>query len=177
MHTMKTRILAALTLLVVAALASASALLLPASAESENPPAGAGVDAGSGIGTVTFDSTATGGVLHSISSPSYAVNTKSCAGVGLGNPGDAGNICLSVNSTVCDQPVTLTPSFITFPTQVLGSTPVTQTVTVLNTNLSGPPISNLSLQWSADNGPFGGPSDFSGLPNFKEKDNCASSTR
>jgi hypothetical protein len=134
-----------------------------------------GGSAGSGIGTVTFDSTATGGVLHSISTPSYAVNTKSCAGAGLGNPGDAGNICLSVNSTACDQPITMTPPSITFPAQVLGAAPTTQTVTILNTNPGGPAIGNLSLQLLADAGPFGGPSDFTGLPNFTEKDNCSSS--
>src|SRR6185295_7671173 len=47
-----------------------------------------GGSVGSGIGTVTFDSTTSGGVLHSIATPSYVVNTKSCSGVGFG---DAGN--------------------------------------------------------------------------------------
>jgi hypothetical protein len=129
---------------------------------------------GPGLGTVTFDSTPRGYVLHSVAGTAYAVNSKSCLGVGLSNAGDSGNICLAANASACQQPVTLHPAFLSFPPQALGST-TTQTVTLTNTDPSGATLNGLQLLWTMSSGSFGGPSDFNGLPNFLEQDTCAPS--
>jgi hypothetical protein len=140
--------------------------------------------------TVTFDSTPNGRVLHSVVSPAYAVNTKTCPGVGLTNPGDFGNICLALGSSnACQQPILMTPASLTFPpqapplsptsiplTQIVGSAATTQTITLTNNDPSGSTLNGLTLnfQLNTDN-QFPGLSDFSGLPNFSEQDNCAAS--
>jgi hypothetical protein len=130
---------------------------------------------GSGVSTVTIDSTSSGNVVHAIGSPAYAVNSKACAGVGLSNAGDAGNICLALRgTTACQQPITLTPAFLTFPTQLLGTT-TTQTIALKNNDPTGSTLTGLQLQLSATNGSFNGPSDFDAFPNFTEADTCASS--
>jgi hypothetical protein len=133
---------------------------------------------GSGLNTVTFDSTPNGYVLHSAVSPAYAVNTKACSGFSLSNAGDSGSMCLAVgNTTACQQSITLSPAVLTFPSQLLGSTPTTQTITLANNDLSGATLSGLTLTWLVNNGLFdnGAPSDFNGLPNFAEQDTCAPS--
>jgi len=137
-----------------------------------------GGTSGSGVNTVTFDSTPNGYVLHSLVSPAYAVNSKACPGASLGNAGDAGSMCLALgNGTACQQPITLSPAVLTFPSQLLGSTPTTQTITLANNDLSGSTLNGLTLNWLVNNGLFdnGAPSDFNGLPNFAEQDTCAPS--
>ncbi len=145
----------------------------------------------SGVNTVTVDSTPHGRVLHSSVSPGYAIiNTKSCPGISLSNPGDFGSVCLSLDgSNACQQPILLTPANLIFPlqsppqtptsipvTQMLGSAATTQTVTVTNNDPSGSTLNGLSLrfQLNTDN-QLPGLSDFTGLPNFTEQDTCASS--
>ena len=134
-----------------------------------------GGSAGSGLGTVSYDSTKNGYVLHSLVGTAYAVNSPACPGVSLANAGDAGNICLSTSTKACQQPITLSPSALTFPAQLLGSPPTTQTITLTNNAPSASTLNGLQLQWSVADGPFGGPSDFSGASNFTEIDNCAAS--
>ncbi len=105
----------------------------------------------------------------------YGVSTNACPGGTLA--GDIGDVCLALgSSTSCTQPILLTPAFITFPAQQVGSVPTAQVLTLTNNNVSGVPISGLSLSFSPQSGstsPFG-VSDFNGLPNFTEQDNCAS---
>jgi hypothetical protein len=87
-------------------------------------------------------------------------------------------MCLALgNGTACQQPITLSPAVLTFPSQLLGSTPTTQTITLANNDLSGSTLNGLTLNWLVNNGLFdnGAPSDFNGLPNFAEQDTCAPS--
>jgi len=139
-----------------------------------------GAPAGTGAATVgtfpvTLNSTASGYVLQAINAPdkpAYVVNTKSCFNGSSSNNEDSGNICLSLNSaSACQQPITLSPAALIFPPQLLGSTPTIQTLTM--TNNSGSPLSGMSLTWGAPNGASGfGQTDFSGMPNFTEADDC-----
>jgi hypothetical protein len=108
----------------------------------------------------------------------YGVSTSACPGGNV--PGDVGNVCLGLGSTAsCTQPILLSPASLSFPAQQVGSAPTTQTITLTNNNLSGTPLSGLSLLFTLINpqpgltSPFG-PSDFDGLPSFTEQDNCAS---
>ncbi len=125
------------------------------------------------VSPVVFESTAQGGYVLK-GTKGYGVNTNVCP---VGNaPGDSGDVCLAVgNSTSCTQPISLSPAFLTFPPQALGSTPTTQTITLTNTDpsnatLTGLSIANLSEPTSA----FSGFTDFTGVHNFTEQDNCAS---
>ncbi len=130
---------------------------------------------------VTFDSTQGGYVLHNTggTGAGYAItNTKGCPGVSLQNPGDSGNLCLALGtSTACTQPITLSPFALSFPSQLLGSTPTTQTITITNGSPAGESLTGLSLQFlESDSDQFypGGGGDFNGIPNFVEQDSCAS---
>ncbi|MCU1297535.1 MAG: hypothetical protein JWO91_1813 [Acidobacteriaceae bacterium] len=127
-----------------------------------------GGSVGSALSAVTFDLMPSGGVLHSAGSPAYAVNTKTCAGVGLSNAGDFGNLCLGVGSSkACQQPtVTISPKFLTFSAQSSSSPPTTQTISLTNSSSSA--INGLQLQWDTS-------MNLNGLPNFTETDNCAAS--
>jgi hypothetical protein len=122
---------------------------------------------------VTIVNSASGTVLEGTNA--YGVSTSACPGGNLA--GDIGNVCLALgNTTSCTQPITLSPASISFPAQQVGSAPTTQTITLTNTGLSGTPLSGLSLSFSPQSGllsPFG-PSDFDGLANFTEQDNCSS---
>ncbi len=122
---------------------------------------------------VAFVSSSNGSVLEGAFG--YGVTTSSCPGGSLA--GDIGNVCLALgSSTGCTQPITLSPASMTFPSQQVGSAPTTQTITLTNVGLSGTPLTGLSLSFNPQAGntsPFG-PSDFNGLPNFTEQDNCAS---
>src|SRR5262249_36640614 len=112
-------------------------------------------------------------ILHSVSALAYAVNTKSCPGDGLVSPGDSGSICLALtdsDQSACQQPITLSRRFISFPSQLLGSAPTSQTVVLTNTDPSGSTLNNLSLEFLPN-----GFSDFNGLASFTEHDNCAPS--
>ena len=106
----------------------------------------------------------------------YGVSSSACPAGNLA--GDIGNVCLAIgNSTSCNQPITLSPATVTFLPQLVGSAPTAQTITLTNSLASGAPLSGLSISFNSQNGltsPFG-PSDFNGLPNFTEQDNCATS--
>ena len=120
---------------------------------------------GNGAYPVTFDSTTNGSVLHSVGT-GYVVNTKACPNNNNGNFEDLGYICLAVgSSSPCQQPITLSPAFLTFPSQQLGSTATAQTITV--TNISGHELDGLTL-----NPQPGNPNDFNGQLNFFFTDNC-----
>jgi hypothetical protein len=123
---------------------------------------------GSGFYPVTFDSTPNGYILHSTGT-GYLVNTKTCPSTASVNLADSGNICLAVGgSKACQAPVTLTPSFINFPPQLLGSAPTTQIVTVSYNDPSGNPLTGLTLDWEVETGLGSqtGQTSFTGLPNF-----------
>jgi hypothetical protein len=127
---------------------------------------------------VTFLSTSSGYYLHS-AGVGYQVTTKSCKG------GDIGYICLALNnSTACQQPITLSPAALTFPSQSLVcaaqncppaglGAPATQTITLTNNQPPGsPPLTGLTLSF----GPTGADqSDFTFINNFSDTlaDNCA----
>lgn len=109
----------------------------------------------------------------------YGVNTSSCSGGNV--DGDVGDICLGIGTTTsCTQPVLLSPSPLTFPPQQVGLGATTQTITLTNNNVTTTPLSGLTLTLTQINpapgltSPFGA-SDFTGLPNFTEQDNCATS--
>jgi hypothetical protein len=85
------------------------------------------------------------------------------------NLADVGNICLALGtSKACQTPVTLTPSFLNFPPQMLGSAPTTQTVTVAYNDPSGAPLTGLTLNWVVESGLGSqtGQTSFTGQPNF-----------
>jgi hypothetical protein len=70
----------------------------------------------------------------------------------------------------------MSPAALSFPLQQVGSAPTAQTITLTNTGLSVTPLSGISLSFNPQSGatsPFD-PSDFDGLANFTEQDNCAS---
>lgn len=125
---------------------------------------------GDGAFPVTYDSTQKGYVLHS-AGMGYVVNTKACPSNASVNNADVGDLCLAVgNTSACQQPITLSPGFLLFPAQALGSTPTSQTVTL--TNSSGADLSGVSLTWSAESGLGSetGQTSFTGVPNFTEAD-------
>ncbi len=134
---------------------------------------------GDDIYQVTFDSTANGYVLHSANGLAYVVNTKSCpAGANSTGEEDVGYICLAVNgtTTACQEPITLTPSAVTFPVQALG-TGQTQRQVITLTNDSGSTLSGVTVSFTYDStgSPFGAYTDFNNLPSFAETDTCAAS--
>ena len=127
---------------------------------------------GSGFYPVTFDSTSSGYVLHSTGT-GYLVNTKACPSSSSVNLADSGNICLALGtSKACQAPVTLTPGFLNFPPQLLGSVPTTQTVMVAYNDPSGAPLTGLTLDWAAESGLGSetGQTSFNGQPNFNLAD-------
>jgi len=138
---------------------------------------GNGLDVGE-IGTPSvamFGSTPQGGVLHGTNA--YGLTTSQCPG---GNgPGDKGNLCLALGgSTVCTEPVVLSPAALTFPPRTLGETPFAEQVTLTNTDPSGATLNGLTLSFDPLGGapnPFGGFSDFDLLANYTERDTCAAS--
>ena len=123
---------------------------------------------------VVFQSSAAGGyVLQGASG--YGLSTKSCSGGNI--PGDVGNICLALGTTTaCTQPISLSPAALVFPPQLLGSPATTQTITLTNSDPSDAALSNLQLLFQSQPGSSNFQiSDFNGLPNFTEQDNCATS--
>ena len=138
-------------------------------------PSGQGFVGTTGLNPVTYNSAQGGYILHG-AGPSYLVASKSCGG-SLGSTttaGDFGNLCLSVGGgSACQQTIALSPAVLTFPGQLLNTTPTTQTIAV--ENLSNATMNNLTLTFvnEGDNS-FGGQSDFTGLPSFTEMDTCAS---
>jgi hypothetical protein len=125
------------------------------------------------VSPVVFQSTAQGGFVLK-GAKGYGVNTKFCPVANL--PGDSGDICLALgNSTSCTQPISLSPASLTFPAQALGAPPTTQTITLTNTDPSNATLTGLSISNLLEPGSsFGAFSDFTGLHNFTEQDNCAS---
>jgi hypothetical protein len=126
-----------------------------------------------GVNPVTFDSVQGGYILHGVG-PSYILATSACPGNlgGVTTAGDSGDICLALNSsTACQQPITLSPSVIAFPAQMLGSASANQTITLANNSSSV--LNGLTLNFSNnDDGLFGGSSDFNGLASYAETDAC-----
>jgi len=115
-----------------------------------------------GVNPVTYDLVHGGYILHG-AGPSYSVATTACPG-SLGNidaAGDFGNICLSVGGgSACQQPITLTPSALTFPNQAIGSPPTSQTITLANA--SGTILSGVTVNLANN----------SGAANYTETDDC-----
>lgn len=121
---------------------------------------------------VSLVSSAAGVVLQGTNG--YGITTSACPGGILA--GDIGDVCLALgNTTSCTQPILLSPASITFPAQQVGSAPTTQTITLTNVSLSGTPLAGLSLSFNPQSGNTDvlGLSDFDGLPNFTEQDNCS----
>jgi len=122
------------------------------------------------LSPVKFESLASGGnVLHGTSG--YGIVTKAC-------PAELGNICLALgNAKDCTQPISLFPGALTFTPLPLGADPVSQTITLTNTDPSGSTLKGLSLSLtpSVNSFAFPSPSDFNGLPSFTEVDTCAGS--
>ncbi len=97
---------------------------------------------------VAVISSASGAVLQGANG--YGVTTGACPGGNV--PGDVGDVCLGLgNSTSCTQPILLSPASLSFPAQQVGSAPTTQTITLTNNNLSGTPLTGLSLSLSLFN--------------------------
>ena len=122
---------------------------------------------------VSLVSSATGTVL--LGTNGYGITTSSCPGGTLA--GDIGDVCLALgNATSCTQPILLSPASLTFPIQQVGSAPTSQTITLTNAVLSGTPLAGLSISFNPQSGNTDilGLSDFNGLPNFTEQDNCSS---
>ncbi|MGB2604709.1 MAG: choice-of-anchor D domain-containing protein [Candidatus Sulfotelmatobacter sp.] len=123
---------------------------------------------------VTVLSSAAGVVLQGATG--YGVSTSACPGANTA--GDTGDVCLGVgNTTSCTQPILFSPASLTFPPELVGSAPTTQMITLTNNNISSTPLTGLTLTLNPQSGPsdFNLLSDFDGLPNFTEQDNCASS--
>lgn len=125
--------------------------------------------------SVTFNSTTNGYVLNSAGT-GYVVNTPNCPTNANVNDEDGGYICLALNNTTaCQQPIVLSPSFLAFAPQMLGSTnPSTQTITLTNVQPSAA-LNGLTLTWIAPSGSSSdtGQTDFTNLPDFTEADTCA----
>jgi hypothetical protein len=122
---------------------------------------------------VSFVSSPAGAVLEGANG--YGVSTSACPGGTLA--GDIGDVCLGLgNTNSCSQPVMLSPAFLSFPPQQVGSAPTTQTITLTNAGLSGTPLTGLSLSFDPQSGTTSlfGDSDFNGIANFTEQDTCAS---
>jgi hypothetical protein len=138
---------------------------------------GAPAGSSTGVNPVTFVSVSGGGNILQGAGSSYITLSKTCPGAGnLGSiftAGDSGNICLAIGSTsACQQPVMLTPASISFSPQQLGTTTAPQTITLKNTS-STAALTGLTATFSDGNlYLFGGQSDFTGLPEFFETDNC-----
>jgi hypothetical protein len=134
---------------------------------------GAPAVSATGVNPVTLQSSQSGYILHGIG-PSYILASSSCPGNlgAVSTAGDSGDICLALNSTAgCQQPITLSPAFLTFPSQLLGSAPATQTITLANNSNSA--LSGVTLNFSNNyDNLFGGYSDFNGLSSFAETDAC-----
>jgi hypothetical protein len=121
-----------------------------------------GVASGSSLQTVTYQTSQGGYALQSLGGPGYAIFAPGCGGGSLASPADYGNICLAVNNTkACQQPFTLIPSALTFPSQVVGASATTQSIALTNASTSAM-LSGLTVTLATN----------SGAGNFSETDNC-----
>src|ERR1035437_2363725 len=124
-------------------------------------------DPAAGLSPVTLGSAQGGYILQGIA-PSYSVGTAAgtpCPGDpgSTKTAGDYGNICLALGSSnACQQPITLTPSALTFASQAVSSSPTTQPITLTNTTSSA--LGGLILRLAE--------TDQSGTVSFTETDNC-----
>ncbi len=135
---------------------------------------GAPVNSANGVQPVLFDSVHGGYIMHGVG-PSYLVASKACKGDlgGTVTAGDYGNICLALNNTTaCGQPITLSPAFISFPAQMLGTTATPQTITLANNSSSTLNGLTLNFTYNGNNQFNSGLTDFNGLPSFTETDAC-----
>ena len=99
---------------------------------------------GSATPAVTFNQTQNGYALQSLAGAGYAIFAAACGGGTLQSPADTGNVCLGVNNTTaCQQPISLAPSALTFPTGSVGSPPTTLPITLTNT--TGTSLSGVSI--------------------------------
>ena len=129
---------------------------------------GAPASTSSTPGPVTFNNSSGGNMLQGANG--YGVNSKACPG-NANSPGDFGNICLDVGTgTACTQVLSLSPATLTFGLQPLGSAPLSQTITLTNTGALGATLNGLLLSPTGSNFTI---TDFNGLPNFTEQDNCS----
>ena len=108
----------------------------------------------------------------------YGVSSSSCPASNVA--GDIGDICLGIgNTTTCTQPILLSPASLAFPAQQVGTAATTQIITLTNNSIASTPLTGLTLTLSPINvapgnsSPFSAPSDFDGLPDFTEQDNCS----
>lgn len=122
----------------------------------------AGSNGVTGVNPVTFSSSHGSYVLNG-AGPTYMVATPVCPGnlASTATAGDYGSVCLALNgASACQQPITLTPSALIFPTQALGSPPTAQDTTLANT--SGTTLGGMTLVLTNN----------SGATNFTETDTC-----
>jgi hypothetical protein len=116
-----------------------------------------------GLQPLTFISSGNGWVLQSLSGVGYAVFAPGCGGGTLQAPADSGSVCLGVTSTsACQLPLSISPGYLSFPAQSVGSSKTTYTVTLTNpSNVNV--VDGLSISFA----------NSSGLDNnFSESDNC-----
>jgi len=133
---------------------------------------------GDNLQSVTFQPSAPNGP-YVIESTGIGYVLSGCSGH---SQGDQGYVCLGLNSsTPCQQPITVTPAFLSFAPQllvpcatpdcssVIQGTPATQSVTLINT--SGAALNGVTLDLTNGLG-SSLTSDFSGINNYMESDNC-----
>lgn len=112
----------------------------------------------------SFTSTNHGYVIKGTGQFAYEVSTKQCS------TGDQGNICLAFGSsnTACTQPISVSPAFLVFPLQLVGSPATSQSISLTNTDPSGATVNGITVTFNAPSG------SFNFQPNFTEQDNCPS---
>ncbi len=111
--------------------------------------------------------------IRNTSGGGYQVTTGSC-------PGDVGNVCLGLGTAAdCNVPITFSPATLTFPPQVLGTTPSIQAITLTNTDPLG---QSQTLKLALQTPLYGlggylpqGVGDFNSQPHYTEQDTCRSS--
>jgi hypothetical protein len=119
---------------------------------------------GTGLSMVTLNPVH-GGYALGAGGASYLVTTTACPGVlgDISTSGDYGAICLAVNgATACQEPILLTPSGLSFSSQLVGGPPASLSITL--TNNSSSILTGVTLALTND----------SGAANFTEKDLCGS---
>ena len=119
---------------------------------------------GTGLSVATLNPVH-GGYALQAGGASYLVVTSSCPGAlgDISTSGDYGNICLAVNgATACQEPILLTPSGLSFSSQLVGGPPTSLSITLANNSSSI--LTGVTLALTND----------SGGANFTETDLCGS---